>query len=227
MSASNHKHLEVKPTRRRKTATIENPQTSDMRGKLLEAAKTTFAKRGYVGASLRDLAEQAGVTGAAVYYHFAKKEDLLREIVFEGLERLSQNVVGALAQSAGPEKSLEAVISAHLWYNVDFSREAKIIIEESRFLNAVDYAAVREKQKAILNAYRVCIGQFISSGRIPPVDPTITAFNVISVILGWYRWYREDGSMSKEDAFKFTLSLLMSAVMNVKPSNADGVSAIR
>lgn len=227
MSAPKHQELEAKQARRRKTSATEKLQTSDMRETLLENAKTTFAERGYIGASLRDLAEQAGVTGAAVYYHFAKKEDLLREIVFEGLERLSQSVVGALAQSVGPEKSLEAVISAHLRYNVDFPKEAKIIIEESRFLNAVDYAAVREKQKAILNVYRACIDQLISSGRIPAVDPTITAFNVISVILGWYRWYREEGPMSKEEAFKFTLSLLMSAVMNVKPSNRDGVSAIR
>lgn len=56
------------------------------------------------------MAEHLGITAAAVYYHFAKKEDMLREIVFDGLEELSQNVVAALALPASLEKTLEAVV---------------------------------------------------------------------------------------------------------------------
>jgi TetR/AcrR family transcriptional regulator, cholesterol catabolism regulator len=187
-----------------------------VRLQLIEHAKETFARRGYVAASLRDLAEQVGVTAAAVYYHFEKKEDLLREIVFDGLEQISQSVVVALAESTSPVKTLEAVVRAHLRYNVECPRETKIIIEESRFLNAVDYATVREKQNAVLNVYRACISQLIRTRQIPAVDPTIVAFNVTSIILGWYRWYREYGPMSKHDAFEFTVAFAMAAVMNVE-----------
>ena len=143
----------------------------DMRGSLLELAKKLFAERGYVAASLRDLAEFAGVTAAAVYYHFSKKEDLLREMIFDGLERLSEQVVSALAGAGSPAERLEAVVRAHLRYNVDFPRESRIIIEESRFLNEVDYAAAREKQMAILNAYRACVRQLLASGRVTNVEP--------------------------------------------------------
>lgn len=189
----------------------------DMHDRLIELAKGTFAKKGYVAASLRDIADQAGVTAAAVYYHFEKKEDLLREIIFAGLERIGRDVVEALASRFTPEQALEAVIRAHLRYNVDCPRESKIIIEDSRFLNEVDYAAVREKQKAVLNVYRACIRELHSSGRIGPIDPTLTAFNVISIILGWYRWFRESGATSKKDAFELTVRFAMSAVLNMSP----------
>jgi TetR/AcrR family transcriptional regulator, cholesterol catabolism regulator len=186
----------------------------DMRGTLLDLAKDLFSRRGYIGASLRDLAEVAGVTAAAVYYHFSKKEDLLREIIFDGLEELSEDVVGALAGEGTPEQRLEALVRAHLGYNVENPRESRIIIEESRFLNEVDYAAAREKQMAILNAYRACIRQVMASGRIGEADPSLVAFGIISVIGGWYRWYREDGPVPKEQAFDYMVGFAMAGALH-------------
>lgn len=203
---------------RKRTRTTENGPEGDLRSRILEITKDAFAKRGYVGASLRDIAELAGVTAAALYYHFEKKEDLLREIIFEGLERIAQDVIASLASSHPPEQALEEVVRAHLRYNVECSREAKIIIEESRFLNEVDYATVRERQNAILNVYRACITELCSSGRIGTVDPTITAFNIVSIILGWYRWYRQDGHLSQSAAFEYTVKFAMAAVLGVSPA---------
>lgn len=206
---------------RKRAKTESNGLDGDLRSRVLELTKEAFAKRGYIGASLRDIADQAGVTAAALYYHFEKKEDLLREIIFEGLERIAQDVVNALATSPRPpEKALEEIVRAHLRYNVECSREAKIIIEDSRFLNEVDYATVREKQNAILNVYRACITELTSSGRIGPVDPTITAFNIVSIILGWYRWYRPDGALRQTEAFEYTVKFAMAAVLSVSPPPA-------
>jgi TetR/AcrR family transcriptional regulator, cholesterol catabolism regulator len=185
----------------------------DMRGCLLDLAKDLFARRGYIGASLRDLAEMAGVTAAAVYYHYTKKEDLLREIIFEGLEQLSHSVVGALAGAGTPEERFEALVRAHLGYNVQYPRESRIIIEESRFLNEVDFAAAREKQMAILNAYRACIRQLIASGKLGPIDPSLVAFGIISVIGGWYRWYREDGPVPKDQAFEYMVQFALAGAL--------------
>lgn len=209
----------AQPARRRTEANgagSARAPAAEMRQQLLTQAKELFSQQGYVGASLRGLAEQSGITAAAVYYHFAKKEDLLREIVFEGLERLSQSVFAALAETASPEERLEAVVRTHLRYNVEFPREARIIIEESRFLNQVDYAAAREKQNAVLNIYRTCIRQLITAGQLPDVDPSVTAFSITSVILGWYRWYREGGALSKQDAFEFTVAFAMAGVLGLR-----------
>lgn len=200
----------------RKDIPKDNP-SPDMRARLLDLAKDLFARRGYVGASLRDLAEVAGVTAAAVYYHFAKKEDLLRDIIFDGMEDLSTQVVGALAGGGTPEQRLEALVRAHLRYNVDYPRESRIIIEESRFLNPVDYAATREKQMAVLNAYRACIRQLIATGRIGAVEPSLVAFGIISVIGGWYRWYREDGPVPKQQAFEFMVGFALAGALHGRP----------
>ena len=196
----------------RKAKTRET--TPAMRASLVDLAKDLFARRGYVGSSLRDLAEAAGVTAAAVYYHFAKKEDLLQVIIFDGLEQLSHSVVGALAGAGTPQERLEALVRAHLGYNVQYPRESRIIIEELRFLNEVDYAAAREKQMAILNVYRACIRQLIASGKLEKIDPSLVAFGIISVIGGWYRWYREDGPVPKDQAFEYMVQFALAGALH-------------
>ena len=50
---------------------------SDTRQRILDVALDLFTEQGYDGTSLREIAEQLGVTKAAIYYHFESKEDIL------------------------------------------------------------------------------------------------------------------------------------------------------
>src|SRR2546428_11815610 len=46
------------------------------RARVLEAAARVFARRGFHGASVQDIAREAGATTGAIYSNFAGKEDL-------------------------------------------------------------------------------------------------------------------------------------------------------
>jgi AcrR family transcriptional regulator len=48
---------------------------------LLDAARQTFAKRGFKGTSTRDIAERAGVTEVMIFRHFGSKANLFQEAV--------------------------------------------------------------------------------------------------------------------------------------------------
>ncbi|MCL2454678.1 MAG: TetR/AcrR family transcriptional regulator [Micrococcales bacterium] len=56
-------------------------QAEKTRARLIEAASTVIAEKGYEGASVGDVAAEAGYTKGAVYAHFRNKEDLLLAIV--------------------------------------------------------------------------------------------------------------------------------------------------
>ena len=49
--------------------------------RILNAAEELFSRRGFFGASLRDIAKEAGVQMSLVNYHFGPKEDLFRQVV--------------------------------------------------------------------------------------------------------------------------------------------------
>jgi len=54
---------------------------------LLDAAAAVFARRGFQGASLDEIAETAGYTRGAIYKHFTDKEELLHEVCVRFNER--------------------------------------------------------------------------------------------------------------------------------------------
>ncbi|QVQ50253.1 TetR/AcrR family transcriptional regulator [Spiractinospora alimapuensis] len=54
---------------------------ADTRAEILRVALELFTSQGYQRTSLREIAERLGITKAALYYHFASKTDILREIV--------------------------------------------------------------------------------------------------------------------------------------------------
>jgi AcrR family transcriptional regulator len=53
----------------------------DTRGAIRDAAVELFARHGYGRTSLREIAEQLGMTKAALYYHYPSKQALLLAIV--------------------------------------------------------------------------------------------------------------------------------------------------
>ncbi|MFD4511120.1 TetR/AcrR family transcriptional regulator [Streptomyces sp. NPDC058457] len=56
-------------------------KTPARRAEIVRAARDSFAERGYANASLRDIAERAGITHAGLLHHFRNKEELLAEVL--------------------------------------------------------------------------------------------------------------------------------------------------
>ena len=56
--------------------------------KLLKSAKSEFLEKGYVGASLRSICKNAGVTTGALYFFFKDKEDLFASLVKEPFQNI-------------------------------------------------------------------------------------------------------------------------------------------
>lgn len=68
-----------------------------------------FTTRGYEATSLREIAERLGISKAALYYHFASKEDILRSLmVARGaeVEELHAWVRGELGDGDAPRRDL-------------------------------------------------------------------------------------------------------------------------
>jgi AcrR family transcriptional regulator len=65
---------------------------TNTREQIRTVALEMFAERGYDGTSLREIAEQLGVTKAAVYYHFKTKEDILVSLLEDFLGAVDEVV---------------------------------------------------------------------------------------------------------------------------------------
>jgi len=60
--------------------TAQRPPRGTTRERILDVALELFNEQGYDKTSLREIAERLGITKAALYYHFERKEDILLEL---------------------------------------------------------------------------------------------------------------------------------------------------
>lgn len=79
---------------------VKQQRALETRDKLLRAAAEVFAESGFAGASVARIAQRAGLTLGALYFHFSNKEALAREIVRSQPERVSPPVAARGLQRA-------------------------------------------------------------------------------------------------------------------------------
>ncbi|MBA2078471.1 MAG: TetR family transcriptional regulator [Rhodanobacter sp. 68-29] len=99
-------------------------RTGSTKERILGAAETLFAQRGFDGASLRQLTSAAGVNLAAVNYHFGSKEKLVEQVFRRRLDALNAHRLAALDRIADqPDTRLEDVLDAFIRPALELSHE--------------------------------------------------------------------------------------------------------
>ena len=64
-------------SRKTKRIADQPPEAGSTRERILDVALDLFIEKGFDGTSLREIAEKLGFTKAALYYHYASKDDIL------------------------------------------------------------------------------------------------------------------------------------------------------
>ncbi len=84
------------------------------RAELLEAAARLMAERGFSGVTLEDIGRAVGVSGPAMYRHFASKTDLLDQMLVDISQRLHDGGAEVVDRGAGPAPTLRDLIRFHI-----------------------------------------------------------------------------------------------------------------
>ena len=120
---------------------------------ILHAAARLFAERGYNGVSLEDIGAAVGVSGPAVYRHFAGKQALLGAVLVKVSQDLISGGQRVSESSTAPGERMQALIRFH----VDFALgNAEVIQVQDRdvvHLSEADRAEVRRLQRAYIELW--------------------------------------------------------------------------
>jgi AcrR family transcriptional regulator len=101
------------------------PRRRSRRDEILEIAVGLFAARGYHGVSMDDIGSAAGVTGPALYHHFAGKEAMLVAALIPVSEGLLH---GGKDRVARHPDNARAALADLIDFHVDFALENPAVI---------------------------------------------------------------------------------------------------
>jgi AcrR family transcriptional regulator len=148
------------------------------RSALVDAAGHVFARRGFHGASLDEIAETAGFTRGAIYKHFDGKEDLLLAVWDQINERVLQAFADQLAE--GGHAPLDAHAVATTWREVIADNTDLFALELEFRLYQLRNPSARKRSLAQRRRNRQMVAQFLrdhapEAGITFKVDPDVLA----------------------------------------------------
>ena len=150
--------------------------TGDTRARLVAAARDVISDVGLKRARMEDIAARAGVSRAAVYYHFNTKGDLAAALADDVFERLTVTIRAALAD--GP---LDGVIAATVHFFVDQVAVARLLITEM-VLPADPLQLVARHRAALLGLVRRRVAADMAAGAVRAMDPDVAAQAILELM---------------------------------------------
>src|SRR5256885_15937420 len=103
-------------SRRQRSAPVSESRYDRRLSEILVHATDVFCKKGYEGASMRDLSRASGMSLAGLYYYFESKERLLFLIQKDTFTTIFQRLKKRLESSADPEERVRIFFLNHLEY---------------------------------------------------------------------------------------------------------------
>jgi len=104
------------------------------REQVLRVGRRVFAERGFDGASMEEVAAQAGVSKPVVYEHFGDKERLYQAVVDREVDTLLARITAALT-SGHPRMLLEQATLALLTYIEDETDGFRVLMRDSPMMS--------------------------------------------------------------------------------------------
>jgi AcrR family transcriptional regulator len=160
------------------------------RKQILDASLRLFSQRGFARTSVRDIAQAAGITDAAIYYHFASKRDLF-EALFE--ERGITPAIAGLEQASVAGGAVDAGPPLEVF--TEISLRALDIMERNRDFLRVMFMGAMGQDRTGTDEYRRIVGrwaragarilrEYVDKGQLRPVDVDAAARQLVMLVIG-------------------------------------------
>ena len=170
--------------------------TSTRRDEILDIAAVGFARSGFDGCSVREIAREAQILSGSLYHHFASKDEMVVEIIAHYWERLFGAYEQVLDVEASPDDTLTALVMASLAVAAECPNEVRILHQDWHYLSAV-LPDLDENMGRIERTFTAIVEAGVAEGILRrDIDPRI-AYRTIMGAISWVtRWYNPGGPLS-------------------------------
>jgi AcrR family transcriptional regulator len=166
------------------------------RERILQAALSTFAEKGYHRALVDDIVRASGTSKGAVYHHFPNKEALFLALVDDFAVRLAVAVAAAIEGAHGGLGKVEAALRAGLETFARHRDLARILLLEAVSLGPVYQVKRAEIHGRFAALIRAHLDEAVRERAIPPLDTEVATLawlgGVNELVIQWLTSGRPD-----------------------------------
>ncbi len=199
-----------------RTSSVQQQRREETRRRLMDAGLVLFARKGYDGATLDEVAHAAGYSKGAVYVHFPSKEDLFLSILEERAPLLQQRLLNAVSRDGALVPRVQAALDVFLAECRQNPAWPGLLIEF--WARAQRDSRVRQRLADMYASWRAFAADLlqrgIERGEIPPLAaPSATASTLIAIVDGLILQAQLDPQAVDIDALTGPISGLIARIV--------------
>lgn len=133
--------------------TARNRAKNERRAALLREAARLFAESGYSEVTLEEIGGAVGISGPAVYRHFAGKQALLGAVLIDISQRLYDRGLAVTTTATDPVARLDGLIASHVTFALAHPDVIRVHDRDLSHLRTEDHSAVRRLQRGYIDLW--------------------------------------------------------------------------
>ncbi len=153
------------------------------RDKILDVAESLFARRGYAGIGLREVADASGLSKSSLFHHFRSKEQLYHEVLLRMLRHIEERfAAAAIAAGDSPRAQLERWIDELIDILAEHPTIPRLLLRsifEEEDAVSPEADATEQRMAQILGDAERLIRRGVECGELRPVSAAHTLQTLI------------------------------------------------
>jgi AcrR family transcriptional regulator len=183
----------------------QSPDYDKRREAILAAAARLYAKRGFQGASVADLAKACSTSKSLIYHYFPSKDDILYAAMAAHLDALVAAAEEATRTGAAGAR-LRALTHAFMRLYVGAEDSHKVLLNELDNLPPERRAEVVAKQRRIIGAVEALVREIRPDAGALTLPLTMLFFGMIN----WtHTWFRTGGAFDADGLADMAVDLML------------------
>ncbi len=178
--------------------TAKRQKKPHRRETIIEAASALFARNGYDGTSMRDIAAESGILAGSLYYYFASKEEMFAAVHEQAINRLCTGTIQAIKPAADPWTRLQQASEGYLTTMLSSAPQSSLIITEFPLRRS---GKLRAKLVTDRRRFEAIFSEIVDALPLAPdVDRSYWRLALLGMLAWTHVWYDNKGDSPNQVA---------------------------
>jgi AcrR family transcriptional regulator len=185
---------------------------------ILDRAAELFARKGFNGASISELAKACDTSKSLIYHYYPSKEDILYGVMASHVEALVEAIKELAPAREAPADVLRALVRRFMELYVGAADRQKVLLNELDNLPADRRADIVAKQRRVLAAVSRLVSSLQPALAVDSPRLTVTTMLLFGMINWTKTWFDPDGPIKAPELAELAADIMLSGVSGLDHS---------
>ncbi|MGC1303697.1 MAG: TetR/AcrR family transcriptional regulator [Caulobacteraceae bacterium] len=196
-------------------ARTQSTDYEQRRSDIVEHAARLYAKRGFRGASVADIAKAGNISKSLIYHYFPSTRDILCEVMRSHVEALLETALAVRDLPIGPEDKLARLLRDFVALYANAADRQTVLLNELDELSNEARTVIVEVQRRIISTIESILLEVRPDLRSRAKRRTITML-ILGTINWLHTWYDPKGQILPDEISRIASDLLLTGLVSLK-----------